>query len=102
MRGTPPIRNATLDDLPSVAAINGAAAPGVSVLTLTELEDLAAAATSAAGSPPNAGRRNDARRLARLRRLKVPHGGQVAGSAGMGEGDEGSSPYNGRFAPIYI
>ena len=40
MRGMPPIRDAILDDLPSVAAINTAAAPGVSVLTLNELEDL--------------------------------------------------------------
>ncbi|HET6577648.1 MAG TPA: GNAT family N-acetyltransferase [Gemmatimonadales bacterium] len=36
----PPIRDAAWDDLPRVAAINTAAAPGVSVLTLNELEDL--------------------------------------------------------------
>lgn len=40
MRGMPPIRDAIWDDLPSVAVINTAAAPGVSVLTLNELEDL--------------------------------------------------------------
>jgi predicted GNAT superfamily acetyltransferase len=39
-RRMPSIRDAIWDDLPSVAAINTAAAPGVSVLTLNELEDL--------------------------------------------------------------
>lgn len=38
--GTPPVRDAVLGDLPSVAAINTAAAPGVSILTLNELKDL--------------------------------------------------------------
>lgn len=36
----PPIRDATWADLPNVAAINTAAAPGVSVLTLNELEEV--------------------------------------------------------------
>lgn len=40
MRGMPPIRDAILDDLPSIVAINTAAAPGVSALALNELEDL--------------------------------------------------------------
>jgi predicted GNAT superfamily acetyltransferase len=36
----PAIRDAMWDDLPNAAAINTAAAPGVSLLTLNELEDL--------------------------------------------------------------
>jgi len=40
MSGLPPIRDAMWDDLPGVAAINTAAAPGVSLLTLNDLEDL--------------------------------------------------------------
>ena len=40
MRGIPPIRDAVRDDLPTVAVINAAAAPNVSLLTLDELEDL--------------------------------------------------------------
>jgi predicted GNAT superfamily acetyltransferase len=45
MRGMPPIRDAIRDDLPGVAAINTAAAPGVSVLTLKDLEHLQHRAT---------------------------------------------------------
>jgi uncharacterized protein len=45
MSDMPSIRDAVRDDLPSVAAINSAAAPGVALVTLDELEDLRHRAT---------------------------------------------------------
>jgi predicted GNAT superfamily acetyltransferase len=40
MRGKPPMRDACLDDLPTIGAINRAAAPGVTLLTSAELADV--------------------------------------------------------------